>query len=67
MLFDVSALLLEARTVWREFKAFPVSWFDGLARILSKVEDAGVWPEGLLGAQIAMIPETDGDVTPLGQ
>ena len=35
---------------WREFKAFPVPWFDGLARIWSKVEDTGVWPEGLLDA-----------------
>ena len=40
---------------WREFKALPVSWFDGLARILSKVEDSG------------MIPKTDGDATPLGR
>ena len=52
---------------WREFKALPVSWFDGLARIFSKVEDTGVWPEGLLDAFFAMIPKTDGDVTPLGQ
>ena len=52
---------------WREFKALLVSWFDGLARIFSKVEDAGVWPEGLLDASIAMIPKTDGDATPLGQ
>ena len=37
---------------WREFKALPVSWFDGLARILSKVEDSGVWPEGLLDASL---------------
>ena len=51
---------------WREFKALPVSWFDGLARTLSKVEDTGVWPEGLLDAYIAMIPKTDGDATPLG-
>ena len=28
---------------WREFKVLPVSWFDGLARILTKVEDVGVW------------------------
>ena len=34
----------------------PVSWFDGLARILTKVEDIGVWPDGLLDAYIAMIP-----------
>ena len=46
---------------WREFKALPVSWFGGLARIFSKVEDVGVWPEGLLDACIAMIPKTDGD------
>ena len=45
----------------------PISWFDGLARILSKVEESGVWLEGLLDADIAMIPKTDGDATPLGQ
>ena len=38
-----------------------------LARILSKVEELGVWPDGLLDAYIAMIPKTDGDATPLGQ
>ena len=27
---------------WREFKVLPVSWFDGLARILSCVENSGV-------------------------
>ena len=27
---------------WREFKVLPVSWYDGLARILTKVEDVGV-------------------------
>ena len=52
---------------WREFKVLPVSCFDGLARILSCVEDFGVWPDGLLDAYIAMIPKVDGDVTPLGQ
>ena len=52
---------------WREFNVLPVSWFDGLARILSCVEDFGVWPDGLLDAYIAMIPKVDGDVTPLGQ
>ena len=45
----------------------PVSWFVELARILTKVEDIGVWPDGLLDAQIAMIPKTDGDATPVGQ
>ena len=52
---------------WRELKALPVSWFDELARILTKVEDLGVWPYGLLDAFFTMIPKTDGDVTPLGQ
>ena len=52
---------------WRELKVLPVSWFDGLARILTKVEDLGVWPDGLQDANIAMIPKSDGDATPLGQ
>ena len=52
---------------WRELKVLPVSWSDGLARILTKVEDTGVWPDGLLDSYIAMIPKTDGDATPLGQ
>ena len=52
---------------WRELKVLPVSWFDELARILTKVEDLGVWPDGLLDAYITMIPKTDGDATPLGQ
>ena len=52
---------------WREFKAQPVFWFDGLVRIFSKVEDTGVWLEGLLDAFFALIPKTDGDATPLGQ
>ena len=52
---------------WRKLKVLPVSWFDELARILTLVEDTGVWPDGLLDAYIAMIPKTDGDATPLGQ
>ena len=52
---------------WRELKVLPVSWYDGWARILTAVEDTGVWPDGLLDAYIAMIPKTDGDATPLGQ
>ena len=52
---------------WRELKALPASWFDGLARILRLVEEEGIWPDGLLDAYIAMIPKTDGDATPLGQ
>ena len=45
----------------------PVSWYDELARIPTKVEDLGVWPDGLLDAYIAMFPKTDGDAAPLGQ
>ena len=52
---------------WRELKVLPVSWYDELARILSKVDDVGIWPDGLLDAYIAMIPKADGDATPLGQ
>ena len=52
---------------WRESKVLPVAWYDQLARILTKVEYVGVWPDGLLDAYIAMIPKTDGDATPLGQ
>ena len=51
---------------WRELKVLPVAWFHHLAKILSKVEDLGVWPDGLLDAYIAMIPKVDGDATPLG-
>ena len=43
------------------------SWYDGLARLLTKVEVVGVWSDGLLDAYIAMIPKTEGDTTPLGQ
>ena len=52
---------------WRELKVLPVSWYDGLARILTKVEDTGVWPDGLLDAYSAMIPKADGDATPLAR
>ena len=39
---------------WREFKVLLVSWYDGLARILTKVEDVGVWLDGLLDAYITL-------------
>ena len=52
---------------WRELKVLPVAWFDGLARILPKVGAVGVWPDGLLDAEIAMIQRADCDATPLGQ
>ena len=45
-------------------KVLSVAWF---ARILSKIQENGVWPEGLLDAHTAMIPKADGDATPLGQ
>ena len=35
--------------------------------ILTLVEVSGVWPDGILDAYIAMIPEVDGDSTPFGQ
>ena len=53
--------------VGEELKVLPVAWYDELARILSVVEDTGVWPDGLLDAYIAVIPKSDGDATPLGQ
>ena len=52
---------------WRKLKVLPVSWYDELARVLTKVEDLGIWPDGLLDAYIAMIPKTDDDATPLGE
>ena len=42
-------------------------WFSGLAVLLNLVETTGTWPQGLLDADIAMIPKADGDSTPLGQ
>ena len=67
MLFNVRVLLRVGLMVggWRELKVLPVSWYDELARVLSKVEDFGVWLDGLLDANIAMIPKTDGDAAPL--
>ena len=41
---------------WRELKVPPVSWYDELARILAKVEDFGVWPEGLLHTPLGQRP-----------
>ena len=52
---------------WRDLQSLPVPWFDGLARILAKVEELGVWPAGLLDAYIALILKVGGDSTPLGQ
>ena len=52
---------------WNEIKALPLPWFSGLATLLELVETSGAWPQGLLDAYIDMIPNTDGDSTPLGQ
>ena len=43
------------------------AWYDEMARILTNVEEIGVWPDGLLDAEMSMIPKADGDATPLGQ
>ena len=52
---------------WNEIKALPLPLFSGLAILLNLVETTGTWPQGLLDANIAMIPKADGDSTPLGQ
>ena len=52
---------------WRDLKAVPEAWFDWSAVVLSRVELDGVWPGGLLGACVTMIPKSDSDATPLGQ
>ena len=52
---------------WNEIKALPLPWCSGLAIFLDLVETTGTWPQGLLDASVAMIPEADGDSTPLGQ
>ena len=43
---------------WRELKLLLAPWFDGLERILRKVEEDGVWPDCLLHACTAMIPKS---------
>ena len=52
---------------WRELKSLRLAWFDKLAKIRTLVEVSGVWPDGILDAYIAMIPEVDGDATLFGQ
>ena len=69
MWFVVKRLLLVDRMVWVG-GSLRCCLFHGLmvfARILSCVEDFGVWPDGLLDAYIALIPKVGGDVTPLVQ
>ena len=48
------------------FKALPRAAFDDLAEVLTQVEAEGRWPEGLTGAIVALLPETD-DHGPLAQ
>ena len=43
--------------VWRGLNVLLAAWFEELARILTKVEDTEVWPDGSLNAYIAMIPQ----------
>ena len=52
---------------WRELKVLPVSWYDELARILTKVEDTGSWLGGPLDAHNAMSQKSEGEATALGQ
>ena len=49
---------------WNEIKALSLSSFVGLALVFRQIEAAGQWPQGLLGAYIAMIPKAEGDSTP---
>ena len=68
--FGTTAARTSCGTTWSEAASFWSSWqawYDGLARILTKVEEVGVWPDGLLDAYIVMTPKTEGDATPLGQ
>ena len=46
---------------WKELNALPSPWFHGLARFLRLVEETGVWPDGLLDADVAMIPKSGRD------
>ena len=41
---------------WNEIKALPLPCFSGLAILLNVVESTGIWPQGLLDANIVMIP-----------
>ena len=62
MLFD----FVHWKKSWKELKTLALPLFDGLAAILTKVEEDGAWPDGLLDAYIAMTPKSDGDAA-LGQ
>ena len=47
---DFLASVIRSDAGWCRSKVLLVAWFDGLASILSKVEEIGVWPDGLLDA-----------------
>ena len=68
-LLGLKRLLLEGWMggLGTSLRHLPLPWFSGLAALLELVETSGVWPQGLLDAYIDMIPEADGDFTPLGQ
>ena len=53
--------------VWarNEIKALSLSWFVGLASVLHQIEALGRRTQGLLDANISMLPEAEGDSTPL--
>ena len=42
---------------WNAIQSLTLSWFVGLAPFLHKIEDVGRWPQGLLDADTAMIPQ----------
>ena len=48
---------------WNEIKALPLAWFSGLAILLYMVESTAVWPQGLLDANIAVIPDSFGSAS----
>ena len=52
---------------WKEVKALSLSWFVGPGLVVSEIESAGMMPQSLLDACIAMIPKAEGNSTPLGQ
>ena len=52
---------------WNETKSLPSAWFSRLVILLNMAEATAVWPEGLLDANVAMIPKADVDSTPVGQ
>ena len=50
----------------RELRALPEQAFHDLARVLHQVEAEGVWPVGLTGAVVALLPKKE-DHAPMAQ